>query len=1088
MKRPSWLAIVLLVLWAGALCAGVYGYVNFGTETQRAAYATAALEQAFEHPISMSRLSVGVWPRPYAHARNVLVRMPWGFFYTDSLWVGMGWSSLFKGHFVPGHLVLEGPSLRLDLADMPPSENMAEFALKLPAFDPANPPSPEAIRETAKDIFKVLHFDPLAMPDTLTDLDIDFSGGMLELNTATASLSVTGIEGTSRLPGFFEGSAQVRTDTIRYGKGEQPVALLKGAGLALEGVAVPDEAYPFFRGELTSSASLDMPGSFEAMGLSLHTKASPWGGGLQIEGTGELKGLRLHGKDTDLQAALPFTLHALGQGEPELLLKKAFLHVEDNTVSISGRFAQARQSGLPTFSGKALIERLSLSRWFAFTRDMVPGLQVALDDLQGEMDLEITPYGLQVPRLAVVLSHIPFKGSASVDDFEKPNLRITGHTAHADVNAVFPELTGAAVTLPDWPKPAFGMGEGGGTSLDYDIRLSADTSKFSSFDCTGLSFQAASEGEGRFVNFEATGLYGGQFTTRLDIFDMDMRVRTQVSNVRIDTPASLIAGRSVAGGVLRAAIDVRGHTESWEQFLASLKGSINFSIDRGFVLAQGGRRQDFTRMDIGFQGEGPGLLSAGTSLAQRLPYQGAWNINMQTADWQATLDARGRVLFDKDTFTPLAAPDLTGRLQGRYMGLDLDVNSQIILDIQADRLEMRRVQGAITGGRISGSFVATSITANASARGQVDVASNRLRPFFERLGVVPASLPAKAFNHMQFNTRFDLTPQQWRFDDFSGLIDESRISGQLSYTPGAVPIWRFGLTVGSLDTALYMPPKEVQIPSNNPARPRLAGPSSVLPAKPWPVDILRQHNCVGQLSFESFTVKGLRLQRLRLPITLRGGVLQSDAVTASLYSGNLNGSLRFEAAKEGLLSRVTVRTQGVNMASLSEAMGLATTLGGRASSTVNLHGTLRSGDDIPRALSGNWNFDIQQGFFRPADGQNGQSRPTTFQRLSASGVLERGVISNDDLQLSGDRITVTGRGEINLVTWTLDYRMVVSSPGLRNIPVTLSGRLDEPERSISAMGVVLGAIGGLGANVMNLVQGVIFSPFRLLQSATNRGN
>lgn len=1056
MKRFPVLRTFFLVIMACVLSAGVYIYINFGSEAQRTAYAVAALEKAFERPISMGSVSVGLWPRPYAQAHHILMQAPWGSFYADSLWVGMGWSSLFKLHFLPGHIILENPAVRLDLNALEGQTTLQSLAQDLHAVK--NKP------EKLQDIFSLLRMSPVHLPEELTDLDIDIHNGFIDISHTDTTYSLSGLNGWLNIPGFFPGRANFDIHEMLHRKAEKTLYSAEKTHIAIDQLSLPSDNYPFIKANTNVTSQFTVPGYFKNLGMSLQAKSGTWKGGNKIKGDLHLDGIVIEKEElSDLQAEIPFSLNSPKTGQPELLFTKASVHFENDSVEWNGRFATDTASQEPVLSAHATVNRFSLTRWFGFARDLVPGLQIALNDLQGSLDLEIRNDQLHVSKLEVLLSGMPFYGSASIDTFTKPVLRITGETEHADLNKVFPELQGEMVAPPELPQP-FITGEGEGEGLDYDIRLSSKTSNFARFDCNGLNFQAASEGAGRFVAVQVAGLYGGRFSTRLDIFSEDLRMQAQVERMDIDPPAQLLAGRSVAGGRLRGTVDVKGRTDSFDSFLSSLEGTINFTVENGFILAHGGRRQNFSLLNIGLQGRGPGPLQEGQTLPESLAFQGNWTFALNTPDWQGSLNAQGSVLFASDTFAPLSAQNLNGRLRGSHMGIDVDLNTQLSLDLVRDRLEMRRFNGTIAGGRASGSLNVTSLSGNASARGQIDIENRGLRPILQRLDILPKNLPANAFESLQLSTRYDLTPEQWRLDEVSGTLDDSRFTGSLNYTPGTTPMWRFSLNLTRLDTARYMPPSAQ------------TAQRQVNTAKPWDIAALRRQNCVGQLNITQLvTTRGLTLERVRIPITLRGGVLQSDAITAAMYGGNIDGSFRFEARNDGLLSQMRFNSRTVDMAAMTQALQFPTILGGRATSSLNLHGLLRSNDDIPRELSGNWNFAVRQGFFRPADGN-----PTTFQTFSVSGTLERGVIISDDLQLRGDRLNVSGRGEINLVDWTLDYRLNVSSPGLRNIPVNFSGRLDDPERSISAMHVVLGAVGGLGAGVVNMVQGIIFSPFRLL--------
>jgi AsmA protein len=243
------------------------------------------------------------------------------------------------------------------------------------------------------------------------------------------------------------------------------------------------------------------------------------------------------------------------------------------------------------------------------------------------------------------------------------------------------------------------------------------------------------------------------------------------------------------------------------------------------------------------------------------------------------------------------------------------------------------------------------------------------------------------------------------------------------------------------------------------------------------VQLLREQDISGQISIESFLFRGLKFEKLRLPVHLKDGLFRSDPFSGVLGAGQINGAFSTEARQNGAFSSFTVNADKLNMSTITSGLDTGVIIGGTAVAGLHLNALAASSDDIVKNLFGSWNFHIKNGSFRQ---KSNRSQSTAFDNIGASCAIDAGIVRSNDFSLRGSRISVVGSGEINLPEWTIDYRLTVSSPGLKNIPVAYSGSLDDPERSINALHVVVSALGGLGENVITLMQNIITAPFRLL--------
>jgi len=241
---------------------------------------------------------------------------------------------------------------------------------------------------------------------------------------------------------------------------------------------------------------------------------------------------------------------------------------------------------------------------------------------------------------------------------------------------------------------------------------------------------------------------------------------------------------------------------------------------------------------------------------------------------------------------------------------------------------------------------------------------------------------------------------------------------------------------------------------------------------PTPIDLtaLRAIDATARVTAQSLRVAGLSMQQARLDSTLRNGLLQATLAPTQLHGGTIEANKQVDARRDvpdlqlnAVLSNVAAR------ALLMEAAEVDW-LEGATNATINVTSSGRSIRAMVKRLNGRGDVHFangaligvnipellrraQQGQF---DGLSSDNREKTdFSSLAGTYTIQNGILQNDDLDLIGPLIRITGAGTVDLPQRRLDYRvrpkLVASLQGQGRssqrgleVPFKVTGSWDNP--------------------------------------------
>lgn len=313
-----------------------------------------------------------------------------------------------------------------------------------------------------------------------------------------------------------------------------------------------------------------------------------------------------------------------------------------------------------------------------------------------------------------------------------------------------------------------------------------------------------------------------------------------------------------------------------------------------------------------------------------------------------------------------------------------------------------------------------------------------------------------------------------------GTLDDDqlnlRVAGTLDGSNMAITVSQYGflkprheatVTIGKLDLNRYLPESKDN-----------AAVALFQDTRPIPLDWLDYVDLsgkvtIGELAFGRFRVNDVTASVLATPQQLA-----LDQLSASIYQGRLEGSVRLQREQKPKLElkqklnamhirpllldlfnfsrldgvgsgEVDVRAQGTSFAELRNTMSgtVAMSLNKGALSGIDLVAALKN---LPSELK-QWN------------GAANPNQKTTFSTLSASLQLEQGVARNQDLKLASQLVNVSGGGKLDLIQSIIDYTLDVQAnphefsrlKGV-NVPLKITGPINSPVYALDFNAMVKG--------------------------------
>lgn len=369
-----------------------------------------------------------------------------------------------------------------------------------------------------------------------------------------------------------------------------------------------------------------------------------------------------------------------------------------------------------------------------------------------------------------------------------------------------------------------------------------------------------------------------------------------------------------------------------------------------------------------------------------------------------------------------------------------------------------RAAVSLASNRVSARLSGTVNPAGAELDGRLGVETPSLRGLMAWIGrPLEAGVGLEAF---AFDGNLAISPEAVSFSDAVIALDGSSGSGNGRIALGDRPSITARL---ALDRLLLDP----YLGSRSGSGSRISGWSR------QPIDLtgLRSFDADLDLSAREIVWGEIRTGRTSLGVRVAGGRLQADLTQMALYGGGGNGFVMLDGSGRTPGLQSELRLQGMSAQPLLRDVAGFGYIEGRAALNMNVSSVGGSQLELMQNLSGNGGFAIRDGAIRGINipqmmrgltldvllgWSPNPAAKTDFAEFTGTYRIDRGILTNNDLQLFGPLIRMTGAGTVDIPNRALNYRVdprlvttLQGQGGRRDIqgfavPIMISGSWDNP--------------------------------------------
>lgn len=808
-------------------------------------------------------------------------------------------------------------------------------------------------------------------------------------------------------------------------------------------------------------------GSFD---VDFHGASPGWDGKFDIRAD-------LRADNDILPLALRGNLAATGRGGP-IFFRSMQWNLGADSGSLEARLDPG--AGFRNFKMDGIFRanRLSLTEWLGFARNLPPGLQLSLDNiLDARLEFALTPTGLQAPKISARCVGSYFTGKGSVADFSRPVVALDLKTKSANLGLAIPESLGVT------PQPAYfahapftpiqaSPHRPGDIGIDYDIRLAADTIKYGYVKIRKGSlriYPGKMDKSGyEDVLLSGKGIFYGGSVSGDCILGADQSLPYSITAEARDINGSQLAKdlplMPLGQGILKGKVNITSKSKKLDVFLANLRGTVEASAEKAKFRGMDSK-EVFPSLSARI------ALKGGSLERNSLGMNGQWQAVLKAGAYEGNGELNGKLWFGghkgEMSFTELPGDISFTLLEG--MG-PLPKNSKGKL---RGKLSARSREGefSVKDGSyeflgISGKIAASLESGKGQTRwkGNFSGATEDINALLVRLGAKPGFLP-QAYRKCSINSAFSGNANSLQLTSIKARAGQTQIGGKFSCSKkNSKPFLDFALTADNLDmTAFGDSAKSGKQVKNS-----------------WNFENMRAFNARGDLGVNSLKGWNVSVQKAKIPLTLDNGKLSFGPGSGRLYGAPLHfrGNVNFG---RGIAFNGTMSAHDFDLGAASREFKLQSVLTGKANLDASIRAKMTGPGQLLSALNGEWSFSIRNGNWQGMKKGKLTGKPTKFSLASGSGVISNGICRSANFNLRADNMIVTGGGWINLPQNKMDCDFNVSMKGLPDIPLRLYGNLDNTKTSIGAGKLVINAISGITTGVVDVLGGIVEGAWKIFR-------
>jgi AsmA protein len=376
-------------------------------------------------------------------------------------------------------------------------------------------------------------------------------------------------------------------------------------------------------------------------------------------------------------------------------------------------------------------------------------------------------------------------------------------------------------------------------------------------------------------------------------------------------------------------------------------------------------------------------------------------------------------------------------------------------DLRAETLSLEDLALEMLGLTVTGTLAGRQLFGDLSLAGEVEFEEFDPQALLEIFDVELETADPDVLRRASITAELAYDANRTMLEGVELVLDDSRLSGQFGLVGDSL---RFDLSVDSIDIDRYLPP----------ASDAATEEAGSLDEVDLPLEALRTLSAAGQMTIGAARFAGLTLSDVEFSFAADDGLVSMEP-SASLYDGTYDGELTIRVTGATASLSIEQRLTGIDAMPLGQDLMDGELVSGTVNARLNLTAMGSNLGEIRRQLDGDVTFALTDGAWEgvdmwyelrraralfdqaPTPARDGPAR-TPFSEVSASGVLEDGVLTNRDLSADLEFMTVTGSGTVNFVTDAMDFDLVaqfVDGPILQSDPAMVDLAGDELPLKVS---------------------------------------
>ncbi len=353
----------------------------------------------------------------------------------------------------------------------------------------------------------------------------------------------------------------------------------------------------------------------------------------------------------------------------------------------------------------------------------------------------------------------------------------------------------------------------------------------------------------------------------------------------------------------------------------------------------------------------------------------------------------------------------------------------------------------------------------------------------QRLAIpLPKMADDKALTWVGADFSLHLDNQQLKINNLVMQVDETTMTGAVALQDFTQPRVGFNLKLDILNADRYLPPVT---PVQNQAA-VIPDTGIAIKSDLLPLDALRKLNANGQININDLKINNLTMQGLHFILTAKQGLIQSLQQVDKLYQGAYSGKLAVDVRNNFAIMSLVQQLSHVQVGALLTDWQGESKITGFVDANFRLASSGNSEFALKSALNGRVRVVFKNTLIRGANLQTimdnstvvfkqhpqanaAKQEFTAFSKIAATAIVSNGIVSNNDLSASADRLKITGFGTLNLLSRQINYQLIslllkekitaAQAKVVKNLPlfIKISGSFANPvyQVDLAAMGLAL---------------------------------